>query len=238
MTLPNPACVVIPPAPAPLRIRIPGGITIEGLPNLEGGIITALGSVQSLLQSLTPAMAALQPMFLIIDAVSKLMAVLQAVPGLVAGNLPDFLQAMDEAVKAVLALAQLEPSISLPLMLSDMITAMTTALQALKDAVVELQALSTQADAVIAQAQAAGDTALEAVGDCMKAQAEAYGGHVIASLGPLGNLMDMAGQLAGLMPAPPPLPTVGDATGMDLDELADFLDTMIAAFQAVNIPGA
>lgn len=238
MTVPTPTCVTLPSPPTPLRLRFPGGITLEGIPNLEGGIITPLGSIQALLAATTPALAGLQPVFLIIDAVTKVVAVIQAVPGLIVGNAVDFLEALGEAVKAAAALAQLQPALSLPLLLADLISAMIATLQALRDEVTEFAALSTQADAIIAAAQAAGDAAMEAEGNCYKAQAEAYGQHVIASLGPMGQLMDIAGQLAGLMPSPPALPSIGDATGLDLDALADFLDTLISTFEAVEIPGA
>lgn len=217
---------------------MPGGLTIQGIPLLNGGVITATAQIQSLLQSMGPAMAGLQPAFLVIDAIVKIMAVFDAIPGLITGNVVGFYNALADATKAVLALAQLQPALSLPLMLSDLIGALTTALVALKEEVVALQAMSAQGDALIAQAQAAGDAVLEGVGQCLKTQADAYNAHMIASLGPIGQLIDMATQLAGLMPSPPALPTVGDATGLDLDGLADFLDNLIAAFRAISIPGA
>jgi hypothetical protein len=234
VTVATPTCTTVPAAPSPIRIRFPGGITLEGIPSLEGGTITDLGSVQALLAAATPALAGLQPVFLIIDAVTKTVAVIQSVPGLIGGNVVDFFDTLGEAVQAVAALAQLQPALSLPLLLSDLISALTTTLRALRTEVTELAAISAQADALIASA----DPNLVIEGNCYKAQAEAYGEHVIASLGPLGKLMDTATQLAGLMPSPPALPSIGEATGLDLDELGTFLDTLISTFEAVSIPGA
>lgn len=238
MTLTPPSCITVDSPPSPVQIRFPGGITLEGIPTLEAGIITPLGSVQALLAAAAPALAGLQPVFLIIDAVSKITAVIQAVPQLIAGNAIEFLDALADAVKAVAALAQLQPALSMPLLLLDLINAITTALQALRDVVTEIAELSAKGDAIIAVAQAANDPDQLAVGNCVKDQADKYAEHVIASLGPIGGLMDSATQLAGLMPSPPLLPSIGDATGLDLDELADFLDTLVSAFEAVEIPGA
>jgi hypothetical protein len=119
-----------------------------------------------------------------------------------------------------------------------MMNAMVTILTALRDLVTQLQALQSKAQAVIAQAQADGDAALESAGECMQQQADAYGEHVTASLGPLEQLLDMVKLLAGLMPNAPEIPGIGDTTGLDLDGLADFLDDLIAIFEAVEIPGA
>ena len=177
-------------------------------------------------------------MFLIMDVIFKMMEVFKSIQGLLTGDVVSFIKALNEAKDAVVALAQLQPALAIPLLLADLIAAMTTALQAFRDEVAKLQASSAQADAIIAQAQSAGDANLEAVGVCIKAQADAYGTHVIAGLGPMGQMMDIATQLAGLIPSPPALPSIGDATGLNLDELADFLDNLITVFQAVDIPGA
>ena len=232
-----PTCPTVPEPPPPLRIRIPGGITIEAIPPLEGKIITPLGAVQALLNQLGPAMAALQPIFLIVNAVNSLIEVIKAVPGLVGGNIPDFITALNDAIEAVAALLQFQPALSLPLLIADMINAIVTVLTALRDVVTQLQALEAQGAAVVAQAQAAGDAALEAAGNCMLQQASAYEAHVTASLGPLEHLLDTVKTLAGLMPSPPEIPGIGDAPS-GLDALADFLDGLIAVFSVIEIPGA
>lgn len=238
MTVTPPACPAIPSPPEPIRIRIPGGITIEALPPIDGKIITPLGAVTALLNQLGPAMAALQPIFLVMDAVTKVVEVIKAVPALVGGNVVDFFEKLNEAIDAITALLQFQPALSLPLLIADMMNAMVTILTALRDLVTQLQALQTRAQAVIAEAQASGDAALEASGECMQLAADAYGEHVTASLGPLEHLLDMVKLLAGLMPNAPEIPGIGDTTGLDLDGLADFLDDLIEIFSAIQIPGA
>ncbi len=238
MSLPPPGCPSIPEPPEPLRIRIPGGITIEAIPPMEGKVITPLGAVQALLNQLGPAMAALQPIFLIINAVNSIIELIKTIPGLITGNVPDFIEALDKAIDAVAALLQFQPSLSLPFMIADMLNAIVTILTALRDLVNQLQELESKGQAVIAEAQAAGDAALEASGECIVAQADAYSAHVTASLGPLNHLLDMLQILMGLLPNPPPeIPGIGDAPS-GLDALADFLDDLIQVFSAIEIPGA
>jgi hypothetical protein len=204
---------------------------------MEGKVITPLGAIQALLNQAGPALAALQPIFLIINAVNSLIEVIKAIPGLITGNVPDFITALNDAIDAVAALLQFQPALSLPLLIADMINAIETILIALRDLVTQLQALESQAQAVIAEGQAAGDAALEAAGDCMQAQATAYEAHVSASMGPLNSLLDMLKILAGLMPNPPEIPSIEDAPS-GLDALAAYLDALIEVFSAIEIPGA
>lgn len=234
----NPTCPTIPEPPESLKIRIPGGITIEAIPPIDGKVITPLGAVTALLNQLGPAMAALQPIFLIINAVSSIIELVKTVPGLITGNVPDFIKALDEAISAVAALLQFQPALSLPFLIADMLNAIVTILTALRDLVTQLEKLESDGQAVIAQAQAAGDAALEAAGDCMVQQAALYEAHVTASLGPLNSLLDMLQILMGLLPSPPPeIPGIGDAPS-GLEALGEFLDGLIAVFGAIEIPGA
>lgn len=238
MTISAPSCIVIPPPPALPTITMPGGLKLQGFPALTGGMITDLSAIQSLLNQMAPAMAALQPVFLIIDAIVKIMAIFNTIPGVVVGNVVDFFDSIKEAVEAVIALVQIAPAFSLPVMISGLIGNLATLLRALRSVVVDLQADTAKGNAIVAQATAEGDAALLDVGNCILAQSAAFQAHVLASLGPAGQLLEAATALVGMMPAPIELPSLGDASGLDLDALGDFLDNIATVLEAIQIPGA
>jgi hypothetical protein len=64
---------------------------------MDGKIITPLGAVTALLNQLGPAMAALQPIFLVMDAITKVVEVIKAFPTF-ATNPVEFFDKLNEAI--------------------------------------------------------------------------------------------------------------------------------------------
>jgi hypothetical protein len=208
------------------------------MPALDGGVITELGAVNSLMVQLGPAMAGLQPVFTIINAVTSIFDLVAAVPALVAGDVPGFISKLQKATGAIVALARLQPAVAIPGLINDLLGVMVAALTAYKDVLTTLQSQVTQANNIISQAQAIGDVNLEAAGNCMLNQAEAFGEHIGASMGPFGSLLQVAQSLLSLVPTgTPALPEVGDQSSLGLDDLADFMDDLISVLSAIRIPG-
>lgn len=231
----DPDCPTLPEKPTVLSVRFPGGLKMSSLPPLDANILTEIGAVQSLLTQLAPALAALQPIFTIINAVTTVFDVIKAFPSF-AVQPQEFFDKLKKATVALSELASLYPPVAVPLTIRDSIQILLASMQALKSQVSALLEMSAEADALIQQAQSIGDVKLEAVGNCKKQLAESFGEHAGAALGPLGQLMDVMRALMDLTPAGgDQLPSASDASGESLEALDELLDTLIEALEAVNI---
>jgi hypothetical protein len=225
----------LPPPPERVTVTLPLGISIEPLPSGSSVIATELSQIMSLMNQLSPALAALQPVLRIIDAVTALFAVLQKAPEIPVDP-AGFFEALGEAAEKIGRLTPLIPQFSIPLTISSTIAVLSGYARAISDTLREAATAIAQAQATLDAAVAAGDAALEAQARCSLASANALKDHAAAAMGPLSSILDMVTGLMGFIPSPQELPTVPDAS-LAAEPLADALDAMADVLDAIRIPG-
>lgn len=234
MSVQIPPCTEIPGAPTPISIALPGGIKIEAIPPISDGVATEIGTIQNLFSQLGPVLSALGPVFMIVDAIMKIMEVFKAVPdSILKLNVIELLEKISEATKAVLELASLEPNYALPFTIRDTITAIVTNLSVIRSMLVTLQEQVKDAEAMIAKGVALGDLNLQQVGQCKIDQSDIYNAHMAAAMGPLSSVMDVLKILMGFLTSPIPLPEMGDVGGLGIDDMIKLLDTFVESLEAV-----
>lgn len=236
-TLSAPTCVTIPDPPTRLELTLPGGLVLKGIPSIEGGVTTEIGAVQSLLSQAAPALAAMQPPLLTIDAVLALFNLFGAIPDLIGGDVQGYIQAVEDAFEKVSKLATLIPQVSVPRMIGDTITMLISAMVAVDTLVTGLVAQKADAQAALNTAQATGNAYLEAHANCVLTQVDQYTKHVGAALGPVGDIMGVADRLMSMVPGMPSLPSISDASAVPLDDMHEAIEAAIGVLRAVQIPG-
>lgn len=144
----TPPVVPVPqPAAAPLRLVLPGGMVVAGVPTTIGA--NSLTQALALVAAAGPAMAPLAPVFTIIDAVLSIKDFAQAVPELVT-NPVAVVEAVVALVRKIGKLASLIPQLSVPIMILGVIDALI----ALLDGLGEVLTAIAQQEARIASAGA------------------------------------------------------------------------------------
>lgn len=233
-----PVCAVIPPVPSPLGVTMVGGLRIEAIPNISGGIITELAQAQSIMVQLGPALAGLSPVFTIIRAVQAIFKVVESVPGILTPEgLVEFTQALHDAAEAIGDLVKLNPATSVPVMIFGAAGVISAGLTAVKDTLTNAQASITAAEALIQEGIDRAIPQLSVDGECAKAQAQAMADHAIASLGPVGSLLDVVKTIADLAGLGSQVPSLGDLTGESIDTVISTLDAIIAVLDVLAAGG-
>jgi hypothetical protein len=193
-----------------------------------------------MLTAIGPALAGLQPVFILIDTVVAIKDTIEAIPGLIALDIQPFTNALARVSEGVAKMGAMAPQVAVPIAVSDFLSVALAMVRAVKTMVEDSAALSADADSIIAAAAASvpPNVKLQATGTCIQAQADKLLEHANASLGPVGGLMGAAQGLLDLIPGMPSLPAVSDLTGSSAEEAIAALDALIAALELVQIPGA
>lgn len=229
MTVVIPTIPEIPDPPAKLSATLLAGAKLVSMPSVSGGVITQLDHVQSMMGQLGPGLAAAQPIFALVNAVTSVFDLIQAV---ITANPPGIIEAVQKAAEALSTLASMIPQVAVPKMVIDVLTVIVSALQAVEQTLSDILEAQNAALAVIAQAQASGDAALEAAGNDMLGQANQMAAHACASLGPLGDLIGVVQDLLSLVPGlGPALPILPDCSPLSTSEKITAVQASIAEFQ-------
>lgn len=237
MTIPLPTCDVLPAPPEPLVITLPGGAAITSIPTLGSLVSTELDLTSSILAQLSPALAALQPFMRLLDVVTSIMDVLQAVPE-VPVDPTGFLEALADLAEKVSRLAPLLPPVSLPATIAGAITTVARLLASIVSVLEDVVAAQARVVAAIEEATQAGDAELVTRLECEQAQVVAMGGHALAALGPIQPLLNTLTGLLSFLPGAVTLPAMPDVTGQALGPVVEALQVVVAALEAIQIPGA
>ena len=233
-----PTCSVLPDVPSPLGVTLVGGLRIEAIPALSSGIITELAQANSIMVQLGPALAGLNPVFVIIRAVQSIFKVIEAVPGIVTPDgLVEFTQALHDAAEAIQDLIKLNPATSVPVMIFGSAGVISAGLTAVKNTLTSVQASIEQADALIQEGIDAAIPSLEATGECAKELAEATAAHAIASLGPIDSLLGVVKTIADLAGLGSQVPSLGDLSGESIDAVIEVLDATILILDVLAAGG-
>lgn len=231
MTVVVPA-VEIPPVPDvadAISLALPAGAKLVSFPGLKDGLVDQLAHVQSIMDQIGPAIAAVQPVFVLVTAVTSVFDLIQAV---ITGDVPGIVQAVQKAAEAISDMSTMLPQVAVPRLVADVLFAVVANLEAVVALVDELTAATLEAVAVIAQAQTEGDAILEAVGDTMLVNTNKLVEHACASLGPVGDLLGVLQGLLSLIPGGgPPLPGLPSCGGLPAAQLAIEIRVSIAAIK-------
>lgn len=221
-----PICVHIPPAPAPQRLVLPGGVALESV---------------ELLKIVQPALTPLAPVFSILDALLAVVDAVRAVPGSL-GPPPDPTQlvaTINRLMEKVTRLLQLVPQLSIPLTIVGLIDLVIAELGKTRDLLVHLQAQVAALAAARARAAELGDAQLLELADCAQQNLEQEAANAGAALGALGSLIGVLNLFMGLIGGPT-VPDLALLSGQPLDGVIPLIDglvgTLRAARSAVPLP--
>ncbi|MCP4573338.1 MAG: hypothetical protein GY838_13365 [bacterium] len=195
---------------------------------------TDFSAVQSIMSQLGPALAALQPALILIDAVTALFTVLERAPEIPVDP-AGFIEALNEARQKIAKVATLIPQLSVPLMVITTISACAKYLTAVIEQLTEVATATASAQALMDQAVLAGDTALQTEAQCALNNAATMTAHAGAALGPVTGILGSISSLISFLPAPVDLPSMPDPADMGAQEMIDALEPIIAVLEAIQI---
>jgi len=225
---------LLPEPPDEIRITLPAGMELVSLPNPVGLVGTDFSAVQSIMAQLGPALAGIQPVLLVIDAVTALFAVLERAPEIPTDPV-GFVEELQNASKKVAKLGTLVPQLSVPLMVITTISACAKYLTAVIGQLTDIVAAGTSAQTLMDAAVAAGDTLLQTEAQCALDNVEQITAHAAAALGPITGVLGSLTSLIGFLPAPVDLPAMPDASGMAAQEMIDALQPIVDVLEAISL---
>jgi len=213
-------CTHLAAIPNPLTAIFPGGATLVD---------------QDLIRAAQPALAPLQPIFHILDVVTTIVQVVEAIPDAM-GPPPDpsgLIELLPELGEKVAKLAGLVPQLSVPLTAVGLIDAVIRELEQAQSQLRALVDVLVRAAAAGQRAQELGDQALARLVECAEEDVDTAAGNVLGGLaavsGVLGILRPLLAAIGG-----PQLPDLSSLDGDDLGELIGAFDELLALLRAVR----
>ncbi|KKN87413.1 hypothetical protein LCGC14_0258680 [marine sediment metagenome] len=225
---------LLPAPPAETAITLPAGMSLTSVPSPVGIVATDFSAIQSIMTQLSPALAGLQPMLMLVDAVMALFTVMERAPEIVT-DLDGFLEALKEASVKIGKLATLAPPLSVPAMVVTTISACAKYLTAVIGQLTDVVAATTDAQSLMDQAVAAGDTLLQTEAQCALTNAATMTSHASAAMGPIIGVLEAITKLIGFLPSPVDLPTIPDTSEMTAQAMIDALQPIVDLLEAISI---
>lgn len=224
----------LPDPPEQIRITLPAGMELVSAPNPIGVVGTDFSAVQSIMAQLGPALAALQPILRIIDAVTSLFEVLKKAPEIPVDP-AGFIESLEEATVKIAKLSTLVPQLSVPAMVITTIGACAKYLTAIIGQLSSIAAAGAAAQEVMDQAVAAGDVQLQTEAQCSLDNVAKLTEHAGAAMGPVVGILTSITSMLSFLPAPVELPGIPDVTGMAAQEMVDALQPIVAVLEAISL---
>jgi hypothetical protein len=237
MAVDRPTCTEVPAAPTPLRVQLPGGITLESMPLSNIITTTELNYVQAMMAQLSPALAALQPIFILVDTVIALKDTVQSIPGLIVGDVDTFLEALNRVVSGVAKLTGMTPAFAVPVLIRDMVAFLIAVLDVIDAQLNTILQVEAEAAALIDQAATAPEAYqadLLATGQCKEELAATMLEHAVAAMGPVQNLLLIMDLLIDLVQGIPGMPEIGDLSGTT-EEVKETLAALREALELLPV---
>jgi hypothetical protein len=229
-----PACASVRlQVPKPISLQLPGGASMQSFSDISKGFPTPSAMTFSLMMQMAPFLASIQPLVKVLNFVMTVQQVLSNFNPLnIPGAVASIVQAADEVVKVAVSYT---PAGLVPFILD----LMSLILTALKGFVTEMEAVVSSIKLSSIQIQIASDAGngeLLSSLNCAQANAFVQAQALLGSLGPIGVILQLAGDFLKLLNISPiTLPTSG-SIGNDVAALESFLedfDTVITDVQAV-----
>ncbi|NIO74651.1 MAG: hypothetical protein GTN69_01890 [Armatimonadetes bacterium] len=237
MSVTKPTCRELPNVPAPLRVTLPLGIAIQSMPTGQEPISTQLNTLQSVFTQLAPALAAFQPIFVLVDTVVAIKDTFTAIPGLIVGDVDTFLNALNRVAEGVSKLTGVIPALAIPNLVRDCIVLIRAGIAIMVEILDEISAIEQDAADAIAAAQslpAAYKADAISTGQCLQSEAAKRLEHTVNAIGPMAqllNVLNLLGSLANI----PGLPVLGDLTGKSTQEVKEALEALDEVLQALPL---
>lgn len=213
-------CVHIPSLPAPQRLTLPGGASIEHL---------------DLLQVVQPALTPLMPAFDIIEAVVAAFECIKAIPKTI-GPPPDptaLASAIPKLAQKVGRLLGLVPQLSLPLTIVGLIDLLIDTLAKTRDQLEHLMKRLEAVSAASALAIELDDPGLADIAQCAQANVAQEAANIGKHLGSLGALVSLLNVFLGMVGGPE-VPDLSSLGGKPLDQALAPLDELVSVLQAAR----
>jgi hypothetical protein len=213
-------CTHLPLDLAPLRATFPGGATLVA---------------RDLVMAAQPALAPLQPIFDIIDAISATLRVVQAIPDAL-GPPPDptgIISLLPELAEKVGKLAGLVPQLSVPIMTVNMIDGVIRELEQAQSQLRSLADLVARAAAAEQRAQELRDEGLAKLAGCAREDAATSSGNLLRGLGAVAGVLGMLRPLV-LAVGGPQLPDLSSLDGDDLGQLNAAFEELITLLRTLR----
>lgn len=230
-------CLLVNPAPSDICIPFPGGAELCPAQGLQMGDPSEV--LQGFLAQLSPALAPLQPFFIIIGVFKAVGDCIQAIPDTI-GPPPDptaLAQCIPKLLKQLEKLLALLPQYTVPLLVKRILGAVVLFLTALKN---ELLGIIQEQERILASATAAGlpgNELLLSIVDCANTNMETTLANMTASMKPLGALLDIINLMLGLIGQKPidGAPDLSGGAAAALKPIDDFIKVLKTIGDA--IPG-
>jgi hypothetical protein len=227
-----PSCADIQiPGPSPLTIHLPGGGTLQAFSDLSKGIPTDCAMTFSLMLQLSPFLAATECLFKVLGLLKPLVDIITGLP---APPSPKLILDFGKAVAALTpCFLSITPLAIIPF-IKDLLCLILKALKCFLSQMKTLLAVMGGLSLQLNLAQAAGNTDLVNSIQCAQANSQAQAAHMMASMAPIGLILDLAGDLFGIAGiAPIKLPALGSST--DLAALNTVVETMQSVVATIQI---
>jgi hypothetical protein len=205
-----PACAEVSlPKPSPLTVRLPGGGTLSAFSDLSKGLPTDCALTFSLLGQIGPFLASIECLVKLLALVKPLIDVVKAVPDptKLATAVPQFLAKTGPVLECVVAFT---PQGGLAIFIRDLLCLIMKVLNCFLGQMKSVLRIMEETSVRIDVANASGNTELLQALHCAQDNAMTEAQHVAASMEALRVILDLAGDLMGLVGQPAiQLPSIG-----------------------------
>lgn len=218
-----------------LRVRIPGGVTLNAsVPQISASRLTLS---KNLVSQANAALAPLAPIFTMIDALLSVKEFAEAVPGLIT-NPGALAEAIAGLIENIDKLSSLVPQLSVPVLAVDLIDTIIEILAGYRET---LQAITEQNARIATAAVAAdlpGNEALGPILICAQQVSADMLADLAASSAPMNQFIGILNAFLGLIGVPeiPALDDIGEDAEAGFELIAAFERTLIAARDAIPVP--
>ncbi len=221
------SCIVVPRIER-LELPLPGGAMIAG-------------EFRKLLDMAQPALAPLAPLFTVIETMTAIIAVLEAIPDAL-GPPPDpakLSSTLADLKDKVERLVLLLPQAALPATLVAIVDILIAELQTVRRELLTLQLQAEQVRKTRMTADSLVDAALSAIADCAEENINREASNLARALASLQSLLTVVGMFSALVGGPAP-PSFSALEGQPLDALIEPIDGLVEQLTTLRaaIPGA
>lgn len=210
-------------------MRFPGGGVIDAM-NAPGDGDFERGL--NVFRAMTPALAALAPVFALIQAVLAVKDFVDAFTSFP----PDFVKlvaAIDKFSVSVQKLVAIAPPVSVPLLIKDLLTCMVSFLGGVVSLLLEVQRQQQRIDAARARGIDLNLPEIEDLMDCAQENITLYLQHIAFSMGSIATLWGVIQVLADAAGMGDLIPSLDFDVSGDLDSVIDKLSEIIMRLQEI-----
>jgi hypothetical protein len=209
------------PFPSPMKVQLPTGGSFTAFADISKGIPTDCALTFSLLVQLAPFLAATECLMKVLKLLKPLIDIVKGLPLPPPAAIAEFGKAAADLMPCILALT---PAGVIPFV-RDLLCLIHKALHCFLGQMKSLLKVMEGLELKLNLAQNSGNDELAKTIRCAQRNADAQAQHLVASIEPIGVLLDLAGALFGIAGVPTiKFPSVGGPT--DLESLHKLIDSI------------